>query len=89
VSAEVVASVPPLPRADSPRISLASRDALEASLREAVALGSRRIGPEHLLLGVLRRPTGTVRRVLARLEVEPERLAALVRVEIAAQRRCA
>jgi hypothetical protein len=36
---------------------------------------------------VLRPPAATVRRVLLRLDVEPERLAALVQVEAAAARR--
>jgi ATP-dependent Clp protease ATP-binding subunit ClpA len=89
VPAAVVESVPALPRGDRPPIGLPARDALERSLREAVRAGSRRIGPEHLLLGVLRPPSATVRRILSRLDVEPERLAALVQVEMASQRPCA
>lgn len=89
VPASVVASVPALPRGDRPPIGLASRDALEGSLREAVRAGSRRIGTEHVLLGVLREPAASVARILARLDVDPIRLAALVQVEIASSRRCA
>jgi len=90
VPATVVASVPARPGADRPRLSLAARDALERALRQAVRRGDRRIGTEHVLLGILRPPRGSVARVLARLDVEPERLAALVALEVAADaRRCA
>jgi hypothetical protein len=51
-----------------------------------VRRGHRRIGTEHLLLGLLVPPAVGVRRVLARLDVEPERLAALVQVEMASGR---
>jgi ATP-dependent Clp protease ATP-binding subunit ClpA len=44
----------------------AARKVLELSLREAVALGSRQIGTEHLLLGLLRQGlTGPIAAVLA------------------------
>jgi hypothetical protein len=66
------------------------RGTLAQSLREAVSSGSRRIGPEHLLLGSLRPPAASVARILSRLHVDPERLVALVRLEMAAARgRCA
>ena len=42
---------------------------------------------EHVLLGLLRPPAPALARVLARQDVEPERLAALVEVEVAAGRR--
>jgi len=42
---------------------------------------------EHALLGALRPPGPTLARVLARHDVAPERLAALVQVEVAAGRR--
>jgi ATP-dependent Clp protease ATP-binding subunit ClpA len=89
VPAAVVESVPALPRGDRPPFGLPARNALERSLREAVRAGSRRIGPEHLLLGIVRPPSASVRRILARLDVDPERLAALVQVEVAARRPCA
>lgn len=90
VPASVVTSVPARPGADRPCLSLAARDALERALREALRRGDRRIGTEHVLLGVLRPPAGTVGRVLARLDADPERLAALVQLEVAAAaRRCA
>ena len=67
-----------------------ARSGADRPLREALRRGDRRIGTEHLLLGVLRPPAATVASVLARLGVEPERLAALVQLEVAAaDRRCA
>lgn len=89
VPASVVDSIPALPRGDRPPIGFAVRAALECSLREAQRTGSRRIGLEHVLLGLLRPPAATVDRVLRRLDVTPERLIALVQLEIAAARRCA
>lgn len=87
VPASVVASTPPLPRLDRPPFSVLSAQALERAVREASRLGHRRIGPEHVLLGLVQPPDATVRRVLARLDVEPGRLAALVLMEVAAARR--
>ncbi|MGI9098309.1 MAG: Clp protease N-terminal domain-containing protein [Solirubrobacteraceae bacterium] len=86
VPPSVVASTPPQPRLDLPGLSPPTKQALERSLREALRRRDRRVGTEHLLLGVLRPPAATVRRVLSRLDVEPERLAALVQVEAAARR---
>ena len=75
-----------LPRADRPHFSQPVKDALERALREAVTRGERRLGTEHLLLGLLDPAAVSVRRVLARLDLEPARLAALVQVEMAAGR---
>ena len=86
VPPSVVASTPCYPRQDRPGFSVQAKRALEQSLHEAVRRGDRRLGPEHVLLGVLHRPGATVARVLARLGVDPERLSALVQVEAAAQR---
>lgn len=86
VPPSVVASTPAPPRNDRPPFSQPSKRALEHALREAVRRGDRRMGTEHVLLGILRRPAATVARVLARLEVDPQRLAALVQVEAAARR---
>ncbi|MEA2220840.1 MAG: hypothetical protein QOJ35_3466 [Solirubrobacteraceae bacterium] len=86
VPASVVESTPAFPRADNPGFSLPVKRALEHALREAVRRGQRRIGTEHLLLGLLVPPAVSVRRVLARLDVEPERLVALVQVEMASDR---
>jgi ATP-dependent Clp protease ATP-binding subunit ClpA len=86
VPPSVVASTPAHPRRDRPGFSVQAKRALEQALHEAVRRGDRRLGTEHVLLGVLRRPGATVARVLVRLDVDPERLAALVQVEAAAQR---
>ena len=86
VPPSVVASTPAYPRQDRPGFSAQAKRALEQALHEAVRRGDRRLGTEHVLLGVLRRPGATAARVLVRLDVDPERLAALVQVEAAAQR---
>ena len=86
VPAAVLDATPVAPRADHPGFGVHGRGALEQALRE-LRRGERRIGAEHLLLGVLHAPGPTLTRVLARLDVEPARLAALVEVEAAAARR--
>ena len=87
VPASVVDATPAAPRADRPGFGVHGRRALEQALREAVRRHERRLGAEHVLLGTLHAPSPTLARVLARLDVEPERLAALVEVEVAAGRR--
>jgi ATP-dependent Clp protease ATP-binding subunit ClpA len=87
VPPSVVDCAPVRPRADRPRLSLPAKSALERALREAIRSGGRRLGAEHVLLGALRPPGPTLARILARHGVEPERLAALVQVEVAAGRR--
>ena len=87
VPASVVDAMPPAPRADRPGFGVHGKGALEQALREAARRNDRRIGAEHVLLGVLHAPSPTLTRVLARLDVEPARLAALVDVEVAAARR--
>jgi ATP-dependent Clp protease ATP-binding subunit ClpA len=86
VPPSVVAATPAQPRHDRPGLSAAAKQVLEHALHEALRRRDRRLGTEHLLLGVLRPPAATVRRVLSRLDVEPERLAVLVQVEAAARR---
>ena len=52
---------------DSPRelpFTPAARDALEATLEEAMQLGSEHVEPAHLLLGILRQRDGVARRML-------------------------
>ena len=51
---------------------------MELALREALALGDREIGAEHVLLGVMRDPGERVRGVLARHERSPEVVRAAV-----------
>ncbi|HZU79887.1 MAG TPA: Clp protease N-terminal domain-containing protein [Acidimicrobiales bacterium] len=52
------------PVEDSPPLSPNVRRVLEFALREAVVLGHRDIGPEHLLLGIIRKSDCTGARVL-------------------------
>ena len=54
--------------------SLRAKKALERALREAVRLGEKRLGAEHVLLGILRYEDGSAVRILARLGVSPEML---------------
>jgi len=87
VPASVVDAVPAAPRADRPDFGVHAKRALEQAMREAVIRKERRLGPEHVLLGLLHAPSPTLARLLSRLDVEPVRLAALVDVEVAAARR--
>ena len=70
----------------TPASASRSKQALERSLREAVARGDRRIGTEHLLLGLLDTPAVTVARLLTRLDARTWRLEAPVPVELASRR---
>src|SRR5204862_6013813 len=85
VPPSVVASTPAYPRLDRLGLGPAAKQVLERALREAARRRTRRLGTEHLLLGVLRPPSATGGRGRARLDVDPERLAALVQVEAAAR----
>lgn len=87
VPPSVVESAPARPRADRPGFGPQSKHALEHALREALRRRDRRLGPEHVLLGVLHPAAATLARVLARHDVEPERLAALVQLEVASGHR--
>jgi len=87
VPASVVDATPAAPRVDRPDFGVHAKRALEQSLREAMSRNERRLGSEHVLLGALHAPSPTLARVLARLDLEPQRLAALVEVEVAAGRR--
>ncbi len=66
-----------LPRGDRVRVSAAARAAFEQALREAVARGDATLGPEHLLLALLRDGHGGATEVLGRLGVPAGRLARL------------
>jgi ATP-dependent Clp protease ATP-binding subunit ClpA len=87
VPASVVDATPAAPRVDRPNFGIHARRALEQAMREAVDRRQKRLGPEHVLLGALHSPSPALARVLSRLDVEPERLGALVDVEVAAARR--
>jgi ATP-dependent Clp protease ATP-binding subunit ClpA len=49
-----------------------AKRALEGALREAVALGDRHIGSEHILLGLLRQPDGSAVAILRALGASRE-----------------
>lgn len=87
VPASVVDATPAAPRSHRPGFGVHAKRALEQALREAVRRRERRLGPAHVLLGALHAPSPTLARMLARLDVEPARLAALVDVELAAAAR--
>ena len=55
-----------------------AKKALELSLREAIALGDRHIGSEHILLGVMRDPHEPVAGLLRRHDQTPEAVRAAV-----------
>ena|SRR5436305_4664709 len=86
VPASVVESTPVYPSAPRPGLSLAVKEALERAVRAAAARGERRMGTEHLLLGLLDPPPFGLRRLLVALDVEVARIRALVEVELAAGR---
>ena len=68
------------------RFAPKSKKALELALREAVALGDRGIGSQHLLLGLMRDPGERVSGLLARHGVTSEAVRAAV---LAARKRAA
>ena len=51
-----------------------AKKVLELSLREALALGDHHIGPEHILLGMLREGEGLGVRILVERGVRPDHL---------------
>ena len=61
-----------------------SKKALELALREAIHLGHRSIGTEHLLLGLVRDDTCSAARILAARGADRERVRGAVLREIAA-----
>ena len=60
-----------------------AKKALELSLREAIALGHKHIGTEHLLLGLVHDERSSAARILAARGVDGERVCAEVLREIA------
>ncbi|MEA2192419.1 MAG: hypothetical protein QOI73_2540 [Solirubrobacteraceae bacterium] len=86
VPASVVAAAPVHPRADRPGFGVLAKHVLERALKQALRRGDRRVGADHVLLGLVAPPSASIARLLARLDVEPGRLAALVQVEMAAGR---
>ncbi len=64
------------------RLSEPARQALERAADEALAQGAERIGPDHVLLGLLGDTDGPAVRALARLGVEPRAIRAeLLRID--------
>ncbi len=51
-----------------------AKKVLEMALREALSLGHNYIGTEHVLLGLVRESEGVAARILADLDVDPERV---------------
>ncbi|WP_027346474.1 ATP-dependent Clp protease ATP-binding subunit, partial [Hamadaea tsunoensis] len=51
-----------------------AKKVLELSLREALQLGHNHIGPEHILLGLVREGDGLAARILARLGADRDRV---------------
>lgn len=77
-------------RRDSPRghvpITPRAKRVLELSLREAMALGHRHIGPEHVLLGIVREGRGLAVRIMAQHGVRQAGVRAAVLAELARER---
>ena len=65
-------------------LTAGSKKALELALREAIHLGHRSIGTEHLLLGLVRDDTCSAATILAARGADRERVRAAVLREIAA-----
>jgi ATP-dependent Clp protease ATP-binding subunit ClpA len=51
-----------------------AKKVLERALEEGARLRDRRLGPEHILLGILHTEDGTAVRMLARMGIAPETL---------------
>jgi ATP-dependent Clp protease ATP-binding subunit ClpC len=56
----------------------AARDAIDATLEEAMQLGSEHVEPAHLLLGILRQRDGVARRMLLAAGATPREFRATV-----------
>jgi len=66
--------VPANCRSDTPRWGASAKQSLERALVEAKRRGDRRIGSEHILLGLLRAEHGTVPRILDAEGIDPDEL---------------
>jgi hypothetical protein len=51
-----------------------AKKVLELALREALSLDHNYIGPEHILLGLVRESNGVAARILLNLDAGPERI---------------
>ena len=63
-----------MPSTESPPFTPRAKKVLELALREALELGHNYIGPEHLLLGLVREGEGVGAQVLVKLGAEPSRV---------------
>lgn len=63
-------------RSRKPRWGTSAKQGLERALVEAKRRGDRKIGTEHVLLGLLRAEHGAVPRILAAEGIDPEELTA-------------
>ena len=61
-------------RSDKPRWGASAKQGLERALVEAKRRGDREIGPEHILLGLLRAEHGAVPRILAAEGIDRDEL---------------
>ena len=75
--ARVARTVGPGPQVASREVGFTreAKKALELSLHEALSLNRHVVGPEHILLGLLRREEGLATRSLSLLDVDAEQLA--------------
>ena len=71
-------ALPPPALNPRPRFGASFKLALERALKTAMERNDRRIGAEHVLLGVLRAEAGTVPRLLAAEGIDRDELAARV-----------
>ena len=63
-----------------------TKKVLELALREALHLGHNYIGPEHILLGLVRESEGVAVQVLNNLDVDPDKVRQAVVRELGAGR---
>lgn len=78
VPAEALNLPTPVATADAPPWGASAKSTLERSLEEALARKDNFIGPDHILLAVLRPELGTVARALERAEIDRSALAASI-----------
>lgn len=78
-----VFDLPPAAPTSNPRFGASSKLALERALKAAAERKDRRLGSEHVLLGVLRAEAGTVPRVLAAEGLERDAIAARLEKQLA------
>ncbi len=70
------------PDEESGRFSRRAKKVLELSLREAIVLHHRSIGPEHILLGMLREGEGLAAKIMHDAGIVPDELRAQVLEEL-------